>query len=204
MCLPGPGAFVAAGVAQTSLASGRLPVAEQNGNWPPGSPVHLYWRWFVCLSVYIIAACLPILLIPCVHAYCVSACRPVAPSVCRSVGRSVGRSAFACRSACLSASALACRSVGLPASLSNCRSACLPACLPISYCCMSVCWSVALSACRPVARTESLGLSLGRHPPRPRTDPHKGLQRLGRPVASTGVPPPVLAFQAAATVTPSC
>ena len=150
--MPGPGAFVAAGVAQTSLASGRLPVAEQNGTWPPGSPVHLYWRWFVCLSVYIIAACLPILLIPCVHAYCVSACRPVAPSVCRSVGRSVGRSAFACRSACLSASALACRHVGMSASLSNCRSVCLSACL---HYCLSACRSVAPSVCRSVGRGPS-------------------------------------------------
>ena len=184
MCLPGPGAFVAAGVAQTSLASGRLPVAEQNGTWPPGSPVHLYWRWFVCLSVYIIAACLPILLIPCVHAYCVSACRPVAPSVCRSVGRSVGRSASPCRSACLSASALACRSVGRPASLSNCRSACLPAC---QYH-IAVCLSAGRSPCRPV------GLSLApSHSDSPWGDTRRGRARTPtRAFSDSGGPLPPL------------
>ena len=129
----------------------------------------------VCLCLHMsygyMPACLPIV-------FGLFACLPmlllVCLMVCRPVGLSVGRSLH--------------RSVGLPPSLG--RYVRLPACLPVGL-------SVSLPVCRPATRAESLRLLLGLHPPRPRTDPHKGLQPLGNP-------PPVLAAEAVASVIPSC
>ena len=80
---------------------------------------------------------------------CLPACMPILLCVCLLVCRPVGLSV--------------CRSVGRGPSA--CRSSPLA---PRSKNASNHCLRARLSACRPVARTESLGLPLGWHPPRAR------------------------------------